>query len=171
MKTRRSTRPSARACNSAAQIPCLDAPQGAVPSSGHFQLSSILLPLGSPRLCPPWSFQHVPYGWVPLVPTSWIWDLSASTTAQLGPLTALVLAAQHTTLPTFPRAPLSHCWGKLHRPLQTRSSWTSDPYCSHLRAANTKRDNRPFLQVWRTREAALAAKLTFPEAPSDAAVL
>lgn len=151
MKTRRRTGPSARACNSAGQIPCLDAHQGAVPCSDHFQLSSILLPLGPCRLWTPRSFQHVPHVQAPRVAALWIWDFSASS---------------YSPGPTS-----SHCLGNLHPPIQTRTSRTRDPYCSHPWAANTKRDNCPFFQAWRTWEAALAAKPAFPKALHDATVL
>lgn len=65
----------------------------------------------------------------------------------------------------------SHCLGNLHPPIPTCISRTRDPYCSHPRAANTKRDNCPFFQAWRTWEAALAAKPAFPKALHDATVL
>lgn len=87
-------------------------------------------------------------------------------TAQLSPLTLLVLAAQHVSLPVFPPCPTAgaNC-------IQTRSSWTQDLNCSHPWADNAKRDTWPLFQAQRMWEAALAAKPAFPEAPSDAAVL
>lgn len=161
MKTRQRTGPSARACNSTGQIPCLDAHQGAMPSSGHFQLSSLLLSLG---LCPLGSSNSFLIYGLPILSPDGYGTCQPLPTAQLSPLMLLVLAAQGSTSPAFPRKgrqpPLSHS-----HPTEPDST----SLCIHPQTANTKRDSCLFFQAWSTQEAVLAAK-PFLRALSDAAV-
>ena len=77
-------------------------------------------------------------------------------TAQLSSLTLLVLTAQHTTLLTFPRTRLVPLLGQTALSQSDLLKLDFRSPCSHPWTANTKRDNCPFFQAWRTREAALA---------------
>lgn len=164
MKTRQRTGPSAWACNNVGQIPCLDAHQGAMPSSGHFQLSSLLL---SPGLCPLGSsYSFLIYGLLILPPHGY-GTCQSLPTAQLSPLTLLVLSpgCNISSLPQNPavlgrQTPLSHS-----DPIKPDST----PLCIHPQTANTKRDSCLVFQAWRTPEAVLPAR-PFLKALSDAAV-
>lgn len=86
MKTRQKAGPSAWACNSAGQIPCLDAHQGAIPSSGHFS-------------CPAFCCLS---GYAPLVLATHSLFMGSSFChlMDMGPLSPFLL----------PSSALYHCW-------------------------------------------------------------
>lgn len=161
MKTRQRTGPSARACNCTGQIPCLDAHQGAIPSSGHFQLSSLLSSLGLCRLCPLGSSNSFLIYGLLILPPHGYGTCQPLPTAQLNPLTLLVLSPGCNNPAVLGRqTPLSHS-----DPIKPDST----SLYIHPQTANTKRDSCLIFQAWRTQEAVLAAR-PFLKALSDAAV-
>lgn len=160
MKTRQRTGHSARACISVGQSPCLDARHGAMPSSGHFQHSSLLLSLG---LCPLGSSN--PF-FIHGSPSCHLMDV--------GPVSLFDCPAQPSNIAgAQPRlqhpqpCPGPRCPGETNPIILVRPD--STPLFIQPQTANTKKDSCLFFQAWRTQEAVLAVR-PFLKALSDAAV-
>lgn len=150
MKTRHRSGPSAQACTSTGQVPCLDAHQGAVSSSGHFQLrafcasqalqAAATLVLSTCSLCRGSPHCHL----MDTAPLSLFLQLPQPSNAAGGHSPA-------QNLPSLPQdMPSSTAGANCIIPFQARLNIPP--------AASTKRDNCPLFQAWRTWGAALAAE-------------